>query len=290
MDGLLAVAADASLPVEGRRDAIAALGQTRSPKAAVGLGFRLQDTELQDEAVKALRALGDNAISALIQQLDKPAAATAVQALVRIGAPAFPALLRRSKQSGPGRRLAAEALAAAGYRPRSSQERAELLLIRQEKLHLLEMGTAALPAVASALWRREAGTATTALLVLLMALGLFLLFQTVLALVFLFRKRRWLRPDFRAVVSAGGRKRLAGVVKQPAEPGGEPGAILSTEWARDLLGRRRRIKVETLVPIKPGTSQGNALDLLVAAGASVQPGTYLAAAPAGSVKIWVKPG
>jgi hypothetical protein len=277
--------------------ATCALLAAEDASAVAPLAGFLADGPLEEEALRKLSELGGaTAIEILIHQLDDPGTATAAgEALGRIGAPAFPALLRRSGQLGPGRRLAAETLAVAGYRPRSSREEADLLLVRQATFRLLGMGSAALPSVASALRRREPGAFTTALVVVMIEMGTLV---TVLGLALLFQKRRWLRPDFEAKVSAGRRTRLAGVVREPAKPDGEPGTIISTAWARDFLGRRRRIKVETLVPVKPqrdrkkltraeDKSQQNPLDLLVVAGASVRPGTYLAIAPAGSVKIQV---
>jgi len=106
----------------------------------------------------------------------------------------------------------------------------------------------------------------------------------------LFLRRRWLRPDVRVEMGPGCRARLIRGLWRPRRWRVEPGTVFYTAWARDALGRRRRLKVELLASLTappPDEPPGTAFDVLVAVGASVTPGTYLAVTPAGSVRIRV---
>jgi hypothetical protein len=109
----------------------------------------------------------------------------------------------------------------------------------------------------------------------------------------LFRSRGWVWPSAVVDVAPGGRIRIARGLWTARRKPVEAGTILQTVWARNVLGSRRRIKVEILASMSPAPLDeppGTAFDVLVAVGCSVAPGTYLAIASAGSVKVRVKPG
>jgi hypothetical protein len=118
--------------------------------------------------------------------------------------------------------------------------------------------------------------------------------------------RNWIWPTFQTTLAPGEHRQFRHRLAVPHDrPVADPGTILSTSWARNRLGRRRRIKVETFVaedtttarapagrsPVLPkpkAPAQNSHLDLLVSVGVSVPPGTYLAHLSEGAIRITVR--
>ena len=103
----------------------------------------------------------------------------------------------------------------------------------------------------------------------------------------LFLYRHWLAPDLTVTVARGAHLQQS-LKSTPVDAAdAEPGAILRTEWARNWMGFRRRIKVESFVADHVEGAGQHAVDLLVSVGRSVRPGKYVAAGAHGSVKVEV---
>jgi hypothetical protein len=121
----------------------------------------------------------------------------------------------------------------------------------------------------------------------------------------LFTGRKWLWPRLKASVAAGECRQYHRCIPARDEhPDIEPGTILETLWATNWRGHRHRIKVEVFVaedspegePRHENTAmaaerseavRGRWHDVLVAVGASIPRGVYLADCPAGAVRITV---
>lgn len=277
-------------PAGRRLLATCALLSAGDAAAVPPLAGYLSDGPLEPALLHKLGELGGPpAIAILIRQLDESGAAAAGEVLGHLGAPAFSALLRRSEQPGSGGRIAAETLAVTGYKPRSPQEEARLLLVRGERLGLIRRALTTLPVLTSAARGSDAETAATARSVLAMEAGLLF---TVLTLGVLWLRRRWIWPGAEVVLPPGGWTRLPGAVRPWLWRRRDAGTVLWTAWAHSFLGRRQPIKVEVFAPVEPEASPskvlGTPLDILVAVGISVRPGTYVAASPGGSVRVRVQ--
>jgi hypothetical protein len=130
----------------------------------------------------------------------------------------------------------------------------------------------------------------------------------------LFAGRKVLWPRLKATVAAGQcRQYIRCMPAREEHASAEPGTIFETLWATDWRGRRQRIKVEVFVAEDssaekerheyPAMAAHDGMldlteepsedphvrrhDVLVAVGASVPRGLYLAACPAGAVRIMV---
>jgi hypothetical protein len=103
----------------------------------------------------------------------------------------------------------------------------------------------------------------------------------------LFLYRHWLAPDLTVTVGRGSHLQQS-LNSTPVDAAdAEPGTILRTEWARNWMGFRQRIKVESFVADHVEGAGKHPVDLLVSVGRSVRPGKYVAAGAHGSVKVEV---
>lgn len=119
----------------------------------------------------------------------------------------------------------------------------------------------------------------------------------VLAVFALWLRRKWIWPDLRLKIPAGGHEQLHHAMSGlSADVHAEPGSILRTAWAQSRLGRRQRVKVEILTT-ETGLAESPhgkredkspvAHDVLVSVGSSVRPGKYLARLAEGAVLVEV---
>jgi hypothetical protein len=135
---------------------------------------------------------------------------------------------------------------------------------------------------------------------------------TVLALLlpfgaFIYLKRKWLWPEMKLELAQGEHKQLRAAVRGPRNGKHvEPGTILQTTWARNFIGRRHRIKLETFSSEDSSHMLGlhrsqaehqsvgfeengdSKLDLLITVGASVRPGSYLSKVRNHGIRIKVE--
>lgn len=109
-------------------------------------------------------------------------------------------------------------------------------------------------------------------------------FAIVLAVIgfVLFLYRHWISPDL--ILTATGGSHLQKSLPKGRSSDAEPGTILHTAWARDWMGFRKRIKVESFVADHAAAGEKKpGIDVLVSVGKSVPAGKYVAE----SVKIVV---
>lgn len=283
---------DPSLRVEQQRAVIGELARLGSAASVEEILLFADRKEFQDEVISALGLIGgEAAITTLIPKLDDASVANlAMHSLTRIGRPAIPALVDRLSRPGQaaGMMKAAQVLTRLKYAPTYSRARAYLHLARQQPWALTFQGIAAVSVAREALRSDDAGIRAIGWKVLLMLTILATVAGiTGFLLLLLILRRRWIFPRVKAVVPAGGYTQLHGVISAKASMQySQPGTVLETCWAKSRVGRRQRIKVEIFVREK-GAGKKSRCDVLVAVGASVLPGIYLAKGRTGSVRVEV---
>lgn len=303
------VARDRSRGRAGRRQAVRALGDLGGPEGSAELANLAGDPELKGAAAEALSRMGDpRAAGVLVAMLDdEEAAPVAMAGLGRMGPPAIPALVDRLRRFSPsaGIKRAAQVLEDLEHRPRTGEEKARLAVARGRVVDAVTSGAAGAAVALKALTAGDGSVRWTGAGVLAVDVGLPAL---LLAGLGLYLRREWVWPSLRARLGPGECRQYHGAVKPcPGEGNVQPGTILQTLWAQSRRGRRQRIKVETFVageaweivgenglPFEDTAPRaqgpGERYDLLVSVGRSVRPGTYLARAPNGSIRVRVTAG
>ena len=282
LPALLSLLHDTSLGVERRHLVIGALGSLRDQAALDGLLVYLEDYELADAVTQALGEIGgERSSAALIGKLDDVRIGEqAEQMLVKIGPPASQALLNKFRSQGwsSGIKRAGQALVRLGFEPESHIDEERLLLSQDKALNLIVAGPTVLPVMMSAVTANDAGSRMTAIVVLATYIAPISILALALAFLLV---GPWVRPSLKVTLARGTCTQNSYGRIVPGAWSQDPGTILETRWARDCLGRRQRIKVETLV------SDFHTDDAIVSVGLHVDPGLYLARGRNRSVRVRV---
>ncbi len=308
-DRFTQIADDSSRPPAVRRQALRSYARWGGTEAIGRLDDWLTDAHLKTVAAELLACRDDpRAVAAMVAMLDDPAIAPiAVEGLCGVGESASGAVAGRLRHLTPaaGTRQAARVLDRLGYAPRTSDERARLAIARGKVIATLASGPAGVRVAFAALRVDDPPIRRTAMTVIAMVFGLPLVGVLVAGI---WCRRQWLWPTVKVRLGAGESGQYRQALRKPAADGAvEPGTIRQTLWARSRWRRRQRIKVETLAAgtawdalgdgprafsdtAPAGDDARERYDVLVSVGQSVRPGTYLARAANGAVRVRVTTG
>jgi hypothetical protein len=226
---------------------------------------------LGDQVIRVLYPVIDTAMERLSNRPGRSHAVAAITVTVWASPEAKQAALRKLEDEARQRRQAEEE-----QRIQAQKEQEEAQRLRDEEARRQE-------ALAS---QRTSEARKAAFVAFLHFLP-----EIALGAVLLVLCAPWFWPTASVTAKAGQHEHLSKVVPARHSEGyDEPGTILQTAWARGLLWRRHRLKVETFVSEDAGANDGDnrRLDLLISVGQSVRRGIYLAKTPNGPIRVRVE--